>query len=301
MIPKSRNRLNLLMILLILGIVIACSCPNVRDDGGFDNDEPTADANKNDTDKDKDNDKDETSKSEKPDKGDFVVEHTTVKTSKYADIDRQIKEEKVLEKAADKLNRSLSLPHDIPLRTKECGRINAYYNPRDKSITFCYELMEYFFKLFKTTRMSDNDANKRMNKAINFVFLHELGHALIDSYELPITANEEDAADRCSSYINIEELGQQGVESILAAADAFAIESKLNDKGNDASKMADEHLLGEQRFFNSLCMVYGSDPEKYRNIRDKGYLPEARAVRCPGEYKRTAKSWGKLLQPWRKD
>lgn len=88
----------------------------------------------------------------------------------------------------------------------------------------------------------------------NFVFLHELGHALIDTYQLPVTANEEDEADRCSSYICIEELGQEGVESLLMAADAFAIESKMS-KGPDARSMADEHLLKEQRFFNSLCMV----------------------------------------------
>jgi hypothetical protein len=294
MTPKSRNQLNLLMVLFILLIVIACSCPNVRDDGGGSDRNGSSDGRK-----DRDA-ADDSGGSEKPDKGNFVVEYTSVKTPRFEPIDKQIKQEKVLEKAADKLNRSLSLPHDIPLRTLDCGKINAYYDPRDKSITFCYELMEHFYKLFKSAGDSDADANRRMNKAINFVFLHELGHALIDSYELPVTANEEDAADRCSSYICIEELGDEGVESILAAADAFAIESKMR-KQPDMGSMADEHLLQEQRFFNSLCMVFGSNPDKYSPLVTKGYLPKARAVRCPSEYERTAGSWEKLLQPWRKD
>lgn len=289
MTRKSRNRTNVPIVLFILVFVIACSCPNLRDGQNPDG----SDSNPS-------GDSEQSSRSEKPDKGDFVVKHTDLTESRFESIDKQIKDEKVLEKAADKLNRSLSLPHDIPLRTKACGRINAYYDPRDKSITFCYELMEHFFKLYKSQDYSDSEANESMNKAINFVFLHELGHALIDGYELPITANEEDAADRCSSYICIEELGQDGVDSILAAADAFAIESRLS-KGPDAGRMADEHLLSEQRFFNSLCMVYGSDPIKYSAIVTKGYLPKARAVRCPMEYERTASSWKKLLQPWRKD
>ncbi len=294
MTSKKQNLLNLLFVLFIFCIVVACTCGNMRDGGSSSDGSDKTDSK---TDSDNGND---SGKSEKPDKGDFVVEHSSVQNSKFESIDRQIKEDKVLEKAADKLNRSLSLPHDIPLRTKDCGRINAFYDPRDKSITFCYELMEHFYRLYKADGYSDADANRSMNKAINFVFLHELGHALIDGYELPITANEEDAADRCSSFICIEELGQEGVESILAAADAFAIESRMS-KAPDARSMADEHLLKEQRFFNSLCMVFGSDPNKYSFIVTKGYLPKERAVRCPSEYERTAQSWEKLLQPWRKD
>jgi len=64
--------------------------------------------------------------------------------------------------------------------------------------------------------------------------------------------------------------------------------------------MADEHLLQEQRFYNSLCMLYGSNPDKYMMIVDKGYLPKERAARCPTEYQRTVDSWQSLLEPWRK-
>jgi hypothetical protein len=138
-----------------------------------------------------------------------------------------------------------------------------------------------------------------MFDAVRFAFLHEVGHALIYNYKLPVTGNEEDAADRCSSYINIEELGDDGVQSVLAAADAFRIESaRRQPTGRD---LADEHLLQEQRFYNSLCMIYGSDSEKYNYLVGKGYLPRERAVRCPQEFNRTVESWINLLEPWRKD
>ncbi|MGI8669072.1 MAG: DUF4344 domain-containing metallopeptidase [Aridibacter sp.] len=288
---KSRNTLNVLVVLTVLLIILGCVCPNDRTDG-TDTNSPAANEQTSD-------DSDETKPGKEPDKGDFIVRQTSVADPRYESLDRSLKESKVLEKAADKLNRSLSLPHDITLQTKDCGQVNAFYDPQDKSITFCYELMEHFFQLYRSDGDSVDEANKRMNEAVTFIFLHELGHALIDSYDLPITANQEDAADRCSSYICIEELGEDGVQAILSAADAFAIESK--DRTPNQRSMADEHLLQEQRFFNSLCMVYGSNQGKYSYIVEKGYLPKERAVRCPSEYDQTARAWVKLLEPWRKD
>jgi len=120
---------------------------------------------------------------------------------------------------------------------------------------------------------------------------------MIDLYKLPITGNEEDAADRASAYICLEEI-EGGVQSVLAAAEAFGIESK--GKIPDGREMADEHLLQEQRFYNSLCMIYGSNTVKYENLVGGKYLPKERAVRCSSEYERTTQSWKELLKPWRK-
>jgi hypothetical protein len=225
--------------------------------------------------------------------------HLGVKNSRYDEIDRQIKEEKLLEKAADKLNRSLILPNDIFLRTKDCGEVNAFYDADEQSVTVCYELMEHFYKVFRADGLADEKAYDKMFDAVRFAFLHEIGHALIDIYNLPISGNEEDAADRCSSFINLTELGEDGVNAVLAAADAFAIESKNDTPGK--RNLADEHLLQEQRFYNSLCMLYGSDTGKYAYLTEENYLPKERAVRCPQEYERTVQSWSDLLRIWRKE
>jgi hypothetical protein len=203
----------------------------------------------------------------------------------------------MLSKAADKLNRALILPHDIFLRTKDCSEKNAFYDSRDRSITMCYELMEDFFETFKSAGQSEQTAYSKMFDAVKFVFLHEIGHAMIDSFKLPVTGNEEDAADRCAAFINITELGEEGVRNVMAAAEAFSIESK---RSGSKRNMADEHLLQEQRFYNSLCMIYGSDQNKYASIVSDGFLPKERAARCPVEFQRTVDAWGSLLGPWRK-
>ncbi len=234
----------------------------------------------------------------KEDKGDFIVEHLGVTNARFTDLDQKIKREKLLEKAADDLNKALILPNDIYLRSKDCGEVNAEFDPQTQSITVCYELMEHFSNLFRSDGMKPEEADQKMFDAVRFAFLHEVGHALIYNYKLPIAANEEDAADRCSSYINIEELGETGVRAVLAASDAFRIESK--QKTSAKRDYSDEHLLQEQRFYNSLCMIYGSDAEKYEYFVKDGYLPKERAARCPTDYQRTVEGWVNLLEPWRK-
>ncbi len=239
------------------------------------------------------------SKGKKNDEGNFIVQHLEIRTPRYKEIDRQVKEAKLLENAAEKLNGKLSLPRDIYLRTKDCKEANAFYDANDRSVTMCYELMEHFYRVFKSDGTPEEKADLKMNDAVRFVFLHEIAHALIDQYKLPVAGNEEDAADKCSAYINLKELGEEGVRAVYAAADAFAIESKQGDNSN--RNLADEHLLREQRFYNSLCMIYGSDPANNQKIVESGYLPKERAGRCQGEYQRAVDSWINLLEPWRKN
>ncbi len=274
----SRNIFNLFSVFLILIVITACVCNTDRDSAQT-SPEPSSTAKAS----PENSEKNEDSKSREKDRGDFLVEHVGVTNQRYADLDRDIREAKTLEKAAIKLNGALSLPNDIYLRTKDCDQINAFYDPNDSSVTVCYELMEHFFKVFKSNGETDQIASKKMTEAVQFVFLHEI---------------EEDAADRCSSYVNLEELGEEGVNAVLSAAEAFRIESK--GKSPDKQNLADEHLLQEQRFYNALCMLYGSNMRKYSDIVDKGFLPEARAVRCPTEYERPVESWAKILEPWRK-
>jgi hypothetical protein len=234
----------------------------------------------------------------KEDAGNFIVEHSATKNARYDEIDRQFKDEKLLEKAADKLNRNLILPHNIILRTKDCGAVNAFYSADERAVTVCYELMQHFYEVFRRNRLNEEKAYGKMFAAVRFAFLHEIGHALIDVYNLPISGNEEDAADRCSAFINLTELGADGADAVVAAAEAFSIESK--NGARDKRNLAGEHLLEEQRFYNSICLLYGSDAEKYAYLLEENYLPRERVENCPQEYDRTVNSWSSLLAPWRR-
>lgn len=238
------------------------------------------------------------SPAKKPDAGDFVVEQQDLSVARFQRLDNQVKTEKMLEKAADRLNQALILPHNIFIRTRSCGEQNAFYDAKDRSVTVCFEMMERFLGVFRAGGESEERAYEKMFDAMRFIFLHEVGHALIDAYKLPVAGNEEDAADRLAAYVNLTELGEDGVKAVYAASDAFNLEAKQTASAK--RKFADEHLLNEQRFYTSLCMIYGSDASKHARIVDAGYLPKERAVRCRNEYQRTVESWRSLLEPWRK-
>lgn len=303
------NSLNLLVVFVMLVFVFGCVC-NTGDEEGdagdgnarrpqpVQNDAPTGNKKGGKSTKPNVKSTDVSKKSEQPDSGDFTVEYLDVEDARYEKMNREMRDEKVMETAARDLNKTLSLPHDITLVTRDCGMINAFYKPSERSITICYELMDFYYNLFRQNGENERDANRKMSDTMQFIFLHELGHALIDAYKLSVLSNEEDAADRLATYINIEELGESGSRAAISAAEAFNLQSKLS--GDKKLPFYDEHLLDQQRFYNILCSLYGSNPGKYSVLVEENLLPEPRAVRCPNEYKQIVTSWESQLKPFRK-
>ena len=293
------NTVNLIIVSSLLFFGVGCLClgggGGDRRRGGYDSPAP----NGNQRGSKKPNTKSDTAKkATTPDNGDFLVEYVDVQDSRYEKVNEEMRDEKVLETASRDLNKNLALPYDITLRTTDCGQINAFYSDKDHSITVCYELMDFYYKLFKKANYSDDEAGQKMMDTMQFIFLHELGHGLIKAYDLPVTGNEEDAADKLSSYINLNEMGDSGSRAAFAAAQAFDLQAQLQE--GQQLPFYDEHSLDQQRFYNILCQLYGSNPTKYEVLVTKNLLPQQRAARCPAEFQQNSRTWQTLLKNYRK-
>ena len=72
---------------------------------------------------------------------------------------------------------------------------------------------------------------------------------------------------------------------------------EASTRSPDESDFADVHGLDVQRFYNVLCMAYGSDPEAFGGIVEKGYLPKDRAEGCGEEYAQVGYAVQKLISP----
>ena len=113
---------------------------------------------------------------------------------------------------------------DVPVVFRDCGSANAFYNPQNKSITMCHELVlamaTDFSELKKTTR---EEGLKDAIFTSLFVFFHELGHALIDILALPAVGKEEDSVDQFAAliFLNTEE-PEVTINTVLNAAVWFA-------------------------------------------------------------------------------
>jgi len=127
------------------------------------------------------------------------------------------------------------------------------------------------------------------------VFYHEMGHALIELLGLPVFGQEEDAAD-VASVILITSIFDD--ETILDMAYDTSLgylgEVTLAEEDGEIAWWG-VHGPDEQRFYNNVCLFYGSDPDMQSDFAEDMGLPEDRADSCPEEYDLAADSWGAVL------
>ena len=127
------------------------------------------------------------------------------------------------------------------------------------------------------------------------IFYHELGHALIDIEDVPIFGQEEDAADTFSIFL-IDALFDEETAEALAydAAIGFWAEAELREKSDETLLWWDVHSPDEQRFYNTVCLFYGADPDNREQYAEELGLPEERAEYCAEEFEQANASWGAL-------
>ncbi|MEP7037523.1 MAG: DUF4344 domain-containing metallopeptidase [Acidobacteriota bacterium] len=90
----------------------------------------------------------------------------------------------------------------------------------------------------------------------------------------------------------------EGEGMVLSAARYFSIVG--NESGTRDLAFRDAHSLDQQRFYDMLCLTYGSNPTKNKKLLGKNGLPPERAERCQAKYNRVNHSWERLLAPYLK-
>ena len=139
---------------------------------------------------------------------------------------------------------------------------------------------------------TDADTIAYVESNILGIFYHELGHALIDILDLPIFGQEEDAADVLSVFL-IDSFYEEESAVQLAYDTAFGFLGEAEQAGEVA--FWDVHGPDLQRYYNSVCIFYGANPEEREDVAEDLGLPEERAAYCPDEYDQANHSWGAAL------
>ena len=206
-----------------------------------------------------------------------------------------LKNESINELVADTINDLFIIPE--PLSITYNTQHGPEYDAETRRI-----LMPYFFIQEVKQRFIDDNYSESgvpINDAIMDVvihtLLHELAHALIDIYDLPIVVKEEDAADSLATMLLIE-FFEDGQEIAITAADLFDLESG-NTQSFAEADFWDEHSLDVQRYYNTLCAVYGSAPEDYLELMKDAEFSDEKAEQCIDDYEQLYFSWMTLLKP----
>ena len=72
-----------------------------------------------------------------------------------------VREERLLERAAEFVSQHFLLPDELTLRTQECGVPDAYWDGDEREVVLCYELLEAFYNLSAEQKVQDLEQRLR--------------------------------------------------------------------------------------------------------------------------------------------
>ncbi len=194
------------------------------------------------------------------------------------------------------MNNEFALTDDLVVRigADDGPLFNEEYGEIDIPFRFVEQVQARYLRTHP--RASRARAVEFSMDVLMHVVLHEMGHALIDLYDLPHSSREEDAVDSLAAILLIE-MFEGGREVSINTARSFAIKS-FDNAGSEWRNYSDEHSLDEERYRKIICLIYGSKPESYADLaRDSG-LSSRRIKSCPADFKRQKSAWYKQLKPY---
>jgi Putative metallopeptidase len=133
-----------------------------------------------------------------------------------------------------------------------------------------------------------------------FVLLRELRLASIIQMGLPVVGRIEDAADSFAA-LRLIRVGDDFCHRVLTeAAKGWFLADRRDQKTGTKVAYYDEHGLNQQRAYQIVCLMVGSDDEKFNDLAKETKLPEARRDTCAGDCSNAAYSWDLVLKPHRR-
>jgi hypothetical protein len=130
------------------------------------------------------------------------------------------------------------------------------------------------------------------------LLLHELAHVHIAEMQLQVLGREEDAADTFAALTMLK-IGTSFSEHELAqAAKGWFLNDLRDQQTGEKPLYYDEHNLNQQRAYQILCLMVGSDPVKFKSLADGMKLPESRQKTCKRDFAKASAAWGAVLMPW---
>jgi hypothetical protein len=235
-----------------------------------------------------------------PDTGDVTIQYIPPESPELEAAFTFLQESGVLDEIVQGVNDTLALREDVLVSVEEFpDNPGPAYYPSERVIVMPPEFVELVADILIQSELveTQEDLEAQAAAITAFVFLHEIGHALVDQLEIPITGREEDAVDQLATVVVTD--AEEGAGAIAVSAASLFGAFAANREAFDEADFWNEHSLDEQRFFNLLCWVYGADPSVYGEIAELG-IGEARLAGCQEEFAQIKSSWETLLGPFLK-
>jgi hypothetical protein len=117
---------------------------------------------------------------------------------------------------------------------------------------------------------------------------------------LPVLGREEDAADTFAALTMLK-IGTEFSQHELAdAAKGWFLNDRRDQQTGEKPLFYDEHNLSQQRAYQFVCLMVGSDPVKFKDLATETRMPESRQNTCKRDYAKASSAWDKALMPYRR-
>jgi len=123
---------------------------------------------------------------------------------------------------------------------------------------------------------------------------HEIGHAIIDQFQLPVIGQEEDAVDAFATIEVINFFEDDAKEILIDVAASWLWFDAQTDR--EDLDFYDIHDLDAQRAYRTICHLYGLDPEANADAAEWADLPEDTLGTCEETGPLAYDSWETLLE-----
>ncbi|HGG05394.1 MAG TPA: hypothetical protein ENK28_08035 [Aliiroseovarius sp.] len=154
-----------------------------------------------------------------------------------------------------------------------------------------------------TTGNASQDPVERFVEAnVLETLYHEMGHALIDTMNLPVFGPEEFAADFFAAIlldrVHDEKTTRQLITDVTRS---YRADQQADRAAGLSTSNSDVHGNPMQRYYNLACLYYGANPEDRKIALTGMNLPEDRAQTCAEEYEQANFAWGGVLDELAED
>ena len=197
----------------------------------------------------------------------------------------------------------LKLPSPLIVSLEGCnGKVNAWYSPSQSKITYCYELIATIERLVaKSELLPGFRREDALVGGFVQILLHETSHAVFHLLDIPVFGREEDAADALAEFTLLRLGDKVARRTLTGTAFIWRAMELAGDRNRSFEDFSDEHGTHAQRFYNALCIAYGSDQVEGTHLFDdfvqRKLLPPERQGHCPKEYYHAKNSFTKLIVP----
>lgn len=216
--------------------------------------------------------------------GRWLVAYPQAQDPMYAAMQQAFSQQDILASMVEPLNEYFPVPRDVTVELAECGRSGAFYDQERPAVQVCYELLTELADAL----MTGENGDQLFVGAFALILLHQVGHAMVDLLDLPVTVPPEEAADQLAAVM----AGFAEGELQSVAAGAVSLNALQVDWENPGSG---RNPLAGRRLESLLCLLYGTDPDGHDWLLKEEELDAGVAAQCEARFEDVAAEWIAML------